>query len=281
MQAPLPASRIDAIVSAALAEDLGEAGDLTTNAIFPEEARITAHMVSRQAGVLAGVEIGLRAFTLLDPLVSVQPFRRDGDRVAAGDTIATIAGSARAVLSAERTALNFVSHLSGIATATRKLVDQIVGTRAAIAATRKTMPGLRALEKYAVQCGGGSTHRFGLYDAVLIKDNHIATSGSIRAAVEAVRRSVGHLVKIEVEVDTLDQLEEALQLQIDAVLLDNMDIDSMRKAVEIAGGKVVLEASGGVTADTVRDIAETGVDLISSGAITHSAPILDIALDVD
>jgi len=277
---------VDKIVASALAEDLGDAGDITTNAIFSPDPRVTAHLVARRPGVLAGLQIGLRAFTLLDPRVSSGALKNDGDRVDAGATIAKVDGAARAILTGERTALNLLCHLSGIATATRALVDCVAGTNARIAATRKTTPGLRVLEKYAVQCGGGETHRFGLYDGILIKDNHIAAAGGIGAAVGAARKFAGHMVKVEVEVDTLDQLAKVLALPdtgrplVDVVLLDNMDIETLRKAVEMNNGKVLLEASGSVTLETVRAIAETGVDLISSGAITHSAPILDIALDL-
>lgn len=265
---------------AALLEDIGRGGDLTTDAIIASERRARAAFVARKAGVVAGIDVALLAFRLLDPDVIANLHFEDGARVGAGDTIAEVSGSARAMLTGERTALNLLCRLSGIATATRELVDAVAGTRAKIADTRKTTPGLRALEKYAVRCGGGSNHRFGLDDAVLVKDNHLALAGSIHTAVQSVRARVGHMVKVEVEVDTLDQLREALNEPIDAVLLDNMSPELLAEAVRIANGRVLTEASGGVTLDTVRAIANAGVDLISCGWITHSAPALDIGLDI-
>lgn len=270
---------VERIIAGALAEDLGDAGDITSDAILSKAARMTAHMTARQAGTLAGLGVGLRAFTMLDPAISIEMRKNDGDAIAPGDVLATISGPARAVLAAERTALNVVSRLSGIASATRALVDQVAGTRASIVCTRKTTPGLRALEKYAVRCGGGSNHRFGLYDAVLIKDNHIAAAGGIEAAITAARKAVGHMLKIEVEVDTLAQLAKVLETGVDVVMLDNMDLATLKEAVRMIGGRMLSEASGRVSAASVRAIAESGVDLISSGAITHSAPILDIGLD--
>jgi len=268
-------------VRAALLEDLAHGNDLTTDAIVPSDARAQARIVAREAGVVAGVDASMLVFTLLDPDVSIDVHLHDGERIAAGASLATIRGRARAMLTGERTMLNLLCHLCGIATATRALVDAIAGTRAQIVDTRKTTPGLRALEKYAVRCGGGGNHRFGLDDAVLIKDNHFALAGSIHGAVAAVRARVGHMVKIEVEVDTIEQLHEALAEPIDAVLLDNMTPIELTEAVGLVGGRVLTEASGGVRRETVRAIAETGVDLISVGRLTHSAPALDLGLDVD
>lgn len=276
-----PRLLVEPIVRAALLEDIGRGGDLTTDAIVPANRRATARLAARKAGVVAGTDCARIAFELLDATSTLDVRTPDGMRVAAGDTIAVIESSARALLTAERTALNFLSHCSGIATATRALVTAVEGYTARIVCTRKTTPGLRVLEKYAVRCGGGANHRFGLDDAVLVKDNHLAIAGSIRAAVEAVRQRAGHMVRIEVEVDTLEQLAEVLDVRVDAVLLDNMTPAILREAVGMAGGRLTTEASGNITAQTVRAIAETGVDLISAGWITHSAPALDIGLDVE
>jgi len=270
---------IEPIVRAALLEDLGRAGDITSDAVVPAEARIDAVIAARQPGVVAGLEAGLLVFELLDPGICIERLRRDGDRVARGDQVARIEGNARAVLAAERTALNLVCRLSGVATATRSLVDAVAGTKARIVCTRKTTPGLRLLEKYAVRCGGGFNHRFGLDDAVLIKDNHLLACGGIKPAVERVRAGLGHMTKIELEVDSLAQLEEALALGVDTILLDNMTPDDLRRAVAMTNGRAKLEASGNITLSTVRAVAECGVDYISSGAVTHSAPSLDVALD--
>jgi nicotinate-nucleotide pyrophosphorylase (carboxylating) len=267
-------------VRRALAEDLGRAGDLTTDAIVPANRLAEARLVARAAGRIAGVEPALAAFRLLDPSVEAGVALADGSAAAAGATIATVRGPARAILAAERTALNFLGHLSGIATATRDLVAAVAGHRARIVCTRKTTPGLRALEKHAVRAGGGANHRFGLDDAVLIKDNHVALAGGVVPAVERARAASGHLVKIEVEVDTLDQLDEALAAGADAVLLDNMPLDVLRQAVERARGRAITEASGGITAGTAAAVAATGVDLISAGWLTHSAPALDVSLEV-
>ena len=275
----LPTIMLEPLVRAALLEDLGRAGDLTTDAIVPKEQRATTVLAARQPGVVAGLDLATLAFKLIDQDVAISVQRADGSVVAAGDVVATVSGPARAILTAERTALNFLSRLSGIATATRAIVDAVAGHKAKIVCTRKTTPGLRAIEKYAVRAGGGSNHRFGLDDAVLIKDNHIAVAGGIRPAIERVRSSVGHLVKIEIEVDTLAQLEEALELAPDAVLLDNMTPDELRRAVAMVSGRAITEASGRITAATAPRVAATGVDLISIGWLTHSAPILDIGLD--
>ncbi|HYD71035.1 carboxylating nicotinate-nucleotide diphosphorylase [Azospirillum sp.] len=268
------------IVRAALLEDLGRAGDLTTDSIVPADATATARIVARKEGRVAGLEAALSAFRILDPAMAIAVEAPDGHDVAAGGTIATLRGTARALLTGERTALNLLGKLSGIATSTRALVRAVEGTNARIVCTRKTTPGLRALEKHAVRLGGGANHRFGLDDAVLIKDNHIAIAGGIRPAVERARTAIGHMVKVEVEVDTLDQLQELLDLRVDAVLLDNMDPPTLARAVALVDGRMVTEASGNVTLATVRPIAEAGVDMISVGWITHSAPNLDIGLDV-
>jgi nicotinate-nucleotide pyrophosphorylase (carboxylating) len=271
---------IEPIVRAALIEDLGRAGDITTDAIVPAEASIEAVIAARQPGIVAGIEAGLLAFELLDPSIYIERFCEDGSRVEPGQAVAHISGQARPVLAAERTALNLICRLSGVATATRALVDAIAGTKARIVCTRKTTPGLRILEKEAVRLGGGANHRFGLDDAMLIKDNHIALAGGVGPALERARAHAGHLVKIELEVDTLDQLAEALEIGVDAVLLDNMDPATLRRAVAMVDGRAVTEASGRITRETAPAIAASGVDLISSGWITHSAPILDLGLDV-
>ena len=267
-------------MSRALEEDLGRAGDLTTDSIVPAAATARAELVARRAGVIAGLPLAEAAFRRLDPQVRFATRAADGDRVGAGAVLAEVAGSARALLSAERVALNFLGRLCGIATATRELVDAVAGTSARIVDTRKTTPGLRALEKYAVRAGGGANHRFGLDDAVLIKDNHLVMAGGVAAAVERVRARVGHLVSIEVEVDTLEQLEAALAAEVDVVLLDNMRPEMLREAVRRVAGRCRTEASGGITRDTVRAVAESGVDLVSVGWLTHGAPSLDVALDL-
>lgn len=266
---------------AALLEDIGHGGDLTTDAIVPPDARAKARIVARKAGVIAGLDAARLTFELLDPQARFDVEVRDGERIEAGQSAASVSCTARALLTGERTALNLLCRLSGIATATRSLVDLVAEYPAQVVCTRKTTPGLRVLEKYAVRCGGGGNHRFGLDDAVLIKDNHLALAGSIRAAVEAARARVGHMVKIEVEVDTLEQLREALELPIDAVLLDNMTPEQLEQAVALVNGRVLTEASGTITAGRIVAIARSGVDLISSGWITHSAPALDLGLDVE
>ena len=281
--APLPAIMIEPMVRAALLEDLGRAGDLTTDAIVPAEAQTDVALMARQPGIVAGLDFARMAFRLLDPDIRFRVERADGSRLAPGDVIAAISGPARGILTAERVALNFMSHLSGIASATRSIVDAIANApgdhKARICCTRKTMPGLRAAQKYALRVGGGSNHRFGLDDAVLIKDNHIAIAGGVRVAVERARAAVGHLVKIELEVDTLAQLEEALMLRVDAVLLDNMAPEMLRQAVAMVGGRAITEASGRITPATAPAVAASGVDLISIGWLTHSAAVLDIGLD--
>lgn len=270
---------IDPSVRAALLEDLGRAGDITTDAIVPSDLRTATALVARQDGVVAGLDFALAAFRLIDPAIEAIIDRPDGSRLAPGDRIAVIQGPARGILTGERTALNFLCHLSGIASATRGIVDAIAGTRAQVCCTRKTMPGLRTAQKYAIRVGGGSNHRFGLDDAVLIKDNHVAIAGGVRAAVERARAHVGHMVKIELEVDTLAQLEEALHLRVDAVLLDNMGPETLRQAVAMVDGRAITEASGRIRPDTAPAIAASGVDLLSVGWLTHSAAVLDIGLD--
>ncbi|MBL6853003.1 MAG: carboxylating nicotinate-nucleotide diphosphorylase [Alphaproteobacteria bacterium] len=285
MSAALPFTRpphallIEPIVRHALEEDLGRAGDITSELTVAADARSTAQLVARQAGTISGLVAAERAFHFVDPALSFAVHAPDGASVQAGTLLATIEGSSRAILTGERVALNFTGHLSGVATATRSMVDSVDGTNARIVCTRKTTPGLRVLEKYAVRCGGGFNHRFGLDDAVLIKDNHLAAAGGIRPAIERVRAGLGHMARIELEVDTLAQLEEALSLNIDTILLDNMPPDTLRQAVAMAKGRATLEASGNITLATVRAVAETGVDYISSGAITHSAQNLDLGLD--
>ena len=275
----LPRVLIARAIEQALAEDLGVRGDLTTDATVPRGTMSTATFGARRAGVISGLAVAEAAFHALDPSVVFEPLVRDGARVAAGSVAARVAGSAHALLTGERVALNFLSHMSGIATLTRRYVDLVAGTRARIVDTRKTTPGLRAFEKYAVRCGGGQNHRSGLYDAILIKDNHIVAAGGIAPALAAARAHAGHMVKIEIEVTSLDELAEALQHPVDAVLLDNMEPPMLREAVALVDGRAITEASGGVSLDTVRAIAESGVDLISIGALTHSAPILDLGLD--
>jgi nicotinate-nucleotide pyrophosphorylase (carboxylating) len=271
---------IEPIVRAALLEDLGRAGDITTDAIVPEDASVEAVIATRQPGIVAGLDVALLAFEIIDPALRLERICADGSPAARGQEVARISGRARGVLAAERTALNLMSRMSGVATATRALADAIAGTKAKIVCTRKTTPGLRTLEKEAVRLGGGANHRFGLDDAMLIKDNHIALAGGVRPALERARRHAGHLVKIELEVDTLEQVAEALEVGVDAVLLDNMTPETMRRAVEMVGGRAVTEASGRINLETVPVVAATGVDLISSGWITHSAPILDLGLDI-
>ncbi|HYM71562.1 MAG TPA: carboxylating nicotinate-nucleotide diphosphorylase [Stellaceae bacterium] len=268
------------IVRAALLEDLGRAGDITTDAVVAADAEIDATIGARQPGTLAGRDVALMAFELLDPTLELKRLCDDGARVERGQTVARIRGRARPVLAAERTALNLLCRLSGVATATRSLADAIAGTKARIVCTRKTTPGLRILEKEAVRLGGGANHRFGLDDAMLIKDNHVAMAGGVRPALQRAKAGAGHLVKIELEVDTLDQLAEALDEGVDAVLLDNMDPPTLRRAVEMVAGRAITEASGRITRETAPAIAAAGVDLISSGSITHSAPILDLGLDI-
>lgn len=267
-------------VRGALIEDLGRAGDITSNATIGPGMTGKAEMATRQAGVIAGLPLAEAAFRLLDPAIRFEALAADGDRVGPGVTIARISGPARAMLSAERVALNFLMHLSGIASYTARFADLIADTGARVCCTRKTIPGLRALEKYAVRCGGGSSHRYGLDDAILIKDNHIAIAGGVAQAIRAAKGFAGHLVRIEVEVDTLEQLAVVIDEQADVVLLDNMGPDMLRQAVRMNARRLRLEASGNVSIDTIRAIAETGVDYISTSKITMGAPALDIGLDI-
>ena len=278
---PLSAPLVEAAIRAALAEDLGLQGDITTNATVTADAKASAVIAARRSGVVSGLQLAEAAFHALDAGVIFKTLAADGTGVAPGSTIARLEGNARALLTAERVALNFMGRMSGIATLTRQYVDAIAGTKAKIADTRKTTPGLRAFEKYAVRCGGGQNHRTGLFDAVLIKDNHIVAAGGLNNAIGRARTASGHMVKIEVEVDTLDQLREVMSHKVDAVLLDNMSNAELREAVAIVKGRCLTEASGGVNLATVRAIAEAGVDLISVGALTHSAPVLDLGLDFE
>jgi len=272
---------IESAVTHALAEDLGRAGDITSISTIPDDLHGRAGLVAREAGVMSGLPIVAAAFRRLSPEIEIAPHARDGAPVQRGAELMTISGNARAILGAERVALNFLGHLSGIATATAAFVARVSHTQARIICTRKTTPGLRALEKYAVRCGGGYNHRFGLDDAILIKDNHIAVAGGIEAVLRRAKKAAGHLVKIEIEVDSLDQLKQVLDVGLaDVVLIDNFDLDSMRKAVAMAAGRVIVEASGGITLASVAAIAETGVDYLSSGALTHSVQNLDVGLDI-
>lgn len=279
--AALPAHLITRAVTDALAEDLGLSGDITTLSTVPAQARARGVFAARKPGVIAGLDVAAATFQAVDPAVSFTRLVEDGARVEPGTVVARVEGPARAILTGERVALNFLGRMSGIATLTRRYADAVAGTRARIADTRKTTPGLRAFEKYAVRCGGGVNHRTGLFDAILIKDNHIVAAGGIAAAIAGARAHAGHLVKIEVEVDTLDQLDEVIARGADAVLLDNMTPDVLRAAVARVGGRMLTEASGGVSLDSVRAIAEAGVDLISIGALTHSASVLDLGLDFE
>jgi nicotinate-nucleotide pyrophosphorylase (carboxylating) len=277
--APLPDLMIDPVVRAALAEDLGRAGDITALACIDPDARLAATFGARKDGVISGLTCARLAIHAMDPAAAFEALVNDGDAVSAGTVIARTNANARALLSAERTALNLLGRMSGVATLTRAYVDAVAGTSASITDTRKTTPGLRALEKYAVRCGGARNHRFGLDDAILIKDNHVVACGGVIPAIERARAFVGHLVKVECEVDSLDQLEAALTARPDVIMLDNFSLEDLRAAVEMASRQVILEASGGVNLDTVAAIAATGVDVISVGALTHSVSVLDIGLD--
>ncbi len=275
----LPDLLVRPIVERALREDLGLAGDVTAQAVVPPQTQGSVVFRSRAEGVSAGIDCARLAMTLMDPALHFETLIADGGKVAPGDVLARVSGPARAILAGERVALNLLCHLSGVASLTARYVAAVAGTKARIAATRKTLPGLRSLQKYAVRCGGGWHHRFGLDDAILIKDNHIAVCGGVTAAMERARAACDHTMKIEIEVDSLAQLEEALSFRPDIVLLDNFTVDRLAEAVALTAGRTVLEASGGVNLDTVRAIAETGVDIISVGALTHSAPNFDIGLD--
>ena len=275
----LPTLVIEPLVRAALLEDLGRAGDLTTDAIIDPGSHSRVAVVSREAGVVAGLECARLAWTLIDPSVSLDIVQPDGTRVVPGSVIARVSGPSRALLTGERVALNFLGHLSGVATGTATIADAISHTKAKVCDTRKTIPGLRALQKYAVVAGGGANHRFGLDDAILIKDNHVAVAGGIAAAVARARANAGHLVKVEVEVDSLEQLRELLDVGADAVLLDNMGPEALAEAVALVDGRMITEASGRITPATAVPLAEAGVDLISVGWLTHSARVLDVGLD--
>jgi len=279
---PLPRLMLEPAIRAALLEDLGRAGDVTSDAVIPPGTRTTALLRAREAGVAAGLDAARIAFELIDPALAITQPAADGDRVAPGDVLIEVTGEARAILSAERVALNFACRLSGIATATRRIADAIAHTPAVIVCTRKTTPGLRMFEKRAVRAGGGGNHRWGLDDAMLIKDNHIAAAGGIRPVLERARAHAGHMLKIEIEVDTLDQLAEVLEAGgAENVLLDNMDPATLREAVALNAGRLTLEASGRITLETAPAIAMTGVDYLSAGWLTHSARILDLGLDID
>ncbi len=279
MSFDLPRLLIEPLVRNALVEDLGRSGDITSDSIIPADDISTMVLEARQSGVVAGLPLAVLAFELVDPRIRLMIEKPDGSVLAPGDIIARVHGPSRGILTAERVALNFMGHMSGIASTTAAIMAAIQPHKARVVCTRKTMPGLRIVQKYAVRVGGGANHRFGLDDAILIKDNHIAVAGGVRAAVARARRAIGHLVKIEVEVDTLAQLEELIPLEVDAVLLDNMDPETLRQAVEMVAGRMTTEASGRVTAATAPAIAASGVDLISIGWLTHSATVLDIGLD--
>jgi nicotinate-nucleotide pyrophosphorylase (carboxylating) len=273
---------VDRIVNRTLSEDLGRAGDVTSIATIPEDKSATANVVARRAGVISGLPLVVAVFRRLATDIDILAHARDGVSVSAKTSLLRVSGPARAILAAERAALNLLGHLSGVATATHQFVQRAEGTQLRICCTRKTTPGLRALEKYAVRCGGGFNHRFGLDDAMLIKDNHIAVTGGIKAALTRARAVAGHLVKIEIEVDRLAQLKEVIDVGLaDAVLVDNMTPTEMRSAVELVAGRIPIEASGGITLDNIADIAATGIAYASSGWITHSSPNLDVALDID
>ena len=277
--APLPRLMTEPLVRAALLEDLGHGGDLTSDAVVPAGVLDSFDIVAREPGTLAGLDLAAQAFELVDPKATFTAYLQDGARLSPGEAVARVSGPARGLLAAERVALNFLSHLSGVATATSTLVDAVAHTSTRVCCTRKTTPGLRAVEKHAVRAGGGVNHRFGLGDAVLVKDNHLAVAGSVTEAVRRVRERVGHLVAIEVEVDSLEQLEELLRDPVHAVLLDNMSAATTAEAVKMVGGRMVTEASGRITVQTAPALAEAGVDLVSAGWITHSAPVLDLGLD--
>ena len=281
MTFPRPDELIKPLLLRALEEDLGQGGDLTTLATIGADVTATAQLNARETGVVAGIDVAALAFRLVDPSVSVTLHVKDGDEISAGSALLTAEGSARSLLTAERTALNMLSHLCGFASLTARYVAEVTGTPASIAGTRKTLPGLRVVQKHAIRCGGAMTHRMSLSDAVMIKDNHVAAAGGIAEAIGQARSFAGHTVKVEVEVDTLDQLKVALPAKPDIVLLDNMTTDQLREAVALNQSQAVLEASGGVNLETVRSIAETGVDIISVGALTHSVQALDIGMELN
>ena len=274
-----PGHLVQDAIEEALVEDLGRAGDITSNAVIAPDETMSASICARENGVIAGLPLAIAALKTVDPSIRLGKKVSDGTKVRTGDVLLMIEGKSRSVLAAERVALNYLGHLSGIASLTRQFAEKVEGTGAAICCTRKTLPGLRAFQKYAVRAGGGQNHRFGLDDAVLIKDNHIASAGGIKNVLDKVKKHMGHMVRVEIEVDTLEQLHEVMEYKIDAVLLDNMSLKILQKAVSIIDGRAIAEASGGISLDTIRTIAETGVDLISVGALTHSAKVLDLGLD--
>ena len=279
IEATFPHHLVQGAIEAALLEDLGLAGDITGNAVLSANETMSGTITARQSGTIAGLPLAIKAFHALDPTIKITQKMRDGDKVEAGDIVLTMKGNSRAILASERVALNYLCHLSGIASLTEKFVNEIKGTSAAICCTRKTLPGLRAFQKYAVRAGGGQNHRYGLDQAVLIKDNHIASAGGIKQVLELVNKLASHMVAIEIEVDTLAQLKTVMNYKVDAVLLDNMKPAMLEKAVSLVDGRAITEASGGVNLQTVKEIAKTGVDLISVGALTHSAPVFDFGLD--
>ena len=273
----LPAFYVDDVIKRAITEDINYI-DLATDLLIPTDSVSCADFVSKDTGVIAGIDIALRVFELVDPSIQITKLKSDGERAAKGDIIATVKGSTASILKCERTALNLLCHLSGVATATSRLVDGAKGTKARIVDTRKTTPGLRAMEKYAVTCGGGFNHRFNLSDAAMLKDNHIDAYGSITGAVKALREKLGHMAKIEVEARTMQDMLEGIECGADVIMLDNMSVEDMAECVKVCGGRAILEASGNITEETVAQVAHTGVDIISSGAITHSAKVFDISL---
>jgi len=270
---------LKSFIEYALFEDIGS-GDVTTEATIPAESTSTAEMLAKQEMVLAGLDVCREVFHYLDPDIQFTPLAKDGDKIKAGTVLVRLSGKTRVLLTGERVALNFLQHLSGIATLTAKYVEQLKGLKAQVLDTRKTLPGLRQIEKYAVRMGGGRNHRFGLFDGILIKDNHIKAAGGITKAVESARRKARHLPKIEVETGNLDDVREALSAKADTIMLDNMPVEIMREAVKLIAGRALVEASGNVTLDTIRTIAETGVDFISVGSLTHSAPAADISMKI-
>lgn len=270
---------VDNLIKTALLEDINYV-DITTDYLIPEDQENEAKFLAKADGVLCGIEVALRVFTLIQPDFQYEVFIHDGEEVKKGDIIAKIKGKTRTILKGERTALNLLQHMSGISSMTNRIVKIVEGTNASIADTRKTLPGMRSLQKYAVTVGGGKNHRFNLSDAAMLKDNHIDAGGGITNAVTKLRTKLGHMAKVELEVRTLDELREALSVDVDVIMLDNMDNDTMREAVKIADGKALLEASGGITEETIRGVAETGVDIISIGALTHSVKAFDISLKI-
>jgi len=278
--AALQKNMIDPAIQQALAEDLGRGGDITSNSVIAEKTKATVVMTAREAGIISGLDVACRVFELVDQDLKINPLKQDGQKVGLGDQVLKVSGNARSILIAERVALNFVGHMSGIASKTSLMVDKVGNYKAKVCSTRKTLPGLRMFEKYAVKTGGGMNHRLGLDDAVLIKDNHIAMAGGIGIALERARQSIGHTVKVEIEVDTLEQLSEVLEIGLaDIVMLDNFSNADLKTAVDQIKGRLIVEASGGVTPETIMDIAATGVDMISVGGLTHSAANLDVGLD--